>query len=191
MEHSQMNRNRGTAASKRLLPLLVAALISVAVAGTTGADTPLTLAETVRIREAGSPVGPEAGIDAGVTETPAAEPVAEAEPADLAERWGIEVASIRLSTHSHMIDYRYRVLDSDKAADLFKRQIKPFLVHQESGKVLAVPETAKLGPLRNSNIPQEGKIYWMFFGNTGNLVKAGDKVTVVIGEFRVENLIVE
>jgi hypothetical protein len=90
-----------------------------------------------------------------------------------------------------MIDYRYRVLDADKAADLFKRQIKPFLIHQESGKVLAVPETAKLGPLRNSNIPQEGKIYWMFFGNTGNLVEAGDKVTVVIGEFRVENLIVE
>ena len=114
-----------------------------------------------------------------------------AEAINLAEQWGIEVASIRLSTHDHMIDYRYRVLDADKAADLFKRQIKPFLVHQKSGKVLAVPETAKLGPLRNSNIPQEGKIYWMFFGNSGNLVKAGDEVTVVIGEFRVENLIVE
>ena len=119
------------------------------------------------------------------------EPTPDAEALDLAEQWGIEVTSIRLSTHDHMIDYRYRVLDADKAADLFKRQIKPFLIHKESGKVLAVPETAKLGPLRNSNIPQEGKIYWMFFGNAGNLVKAGDKVTVVIGELRVEDLIVE
>ena len=125
------------------------------------------------------------------TEAAAAESVAEAEPMNLAEQWGIEVTSIRMTANDHMIDYRYRVLDSDKAADLFKRQIKPFLVHQESGKVLAVPETAKLGPLRNSNIPQEGKIYWMFFGNTGNLVEAGDEVTVVIGEFRVENLVVE
>jgi uncharacterized Zn ribbon protein len=125
------------------------------------------------------------------TEAAAAESVAEAEAVDLAAQWGIEVTSIRMTANDHMIDYRYRVLDADKAADLFKRQIKPFLVHQESGKVLAVPETAKLGPLRNSNIPQEGKIYWMFFGNSGNLVKAGDSVTVVIGEFRVENLIVE
>lgn len=120
-----------------------------------------------------------------------AEPTADAEAIDLAEQWGIEVTSIRLSTHDHMIDYRYRVLDAEKAADLFKRQIKPHLIHQETGKVLAVPETAKLGPLRNSNIPQEGRIYWMFFGNAGKLVKAGDKVTVVIGEFRVEDLIVE
>ena len=119
------------------------------------------------------------------------EPTADAEAVDLAEQWGIEVTSIRLSTHDHMIDYRYRVLDAEKAADLFKRQIKPHLIHQETGKVLAVPETAKLGPLRNSNIPQDGRIYWMFFGNAGKLVKAGDKVTVVIGEFRVEDLIVE
>ena len=115
----------------------------------------------------------------------------DAEAIKVAEQWGIEVTSIRLSTHDHMIDYRYRVLDAEKATDLFKRQIKPNLIHQETGKVLAVPETAKLGPLRNSNIPQEGRIYWMFFGNAGKLVKAGDKVTVVIGDFRVENLVVE
>ena len=125
------------------------------------------------------------------TAAAAAEPVAQAESVDLAAQWGVEVTSIRMTANDHMIDYRYRVLDADKATDLFKRQIKPRLIHQETGKVLTVPETAKLGPLRNSNTPQEGKIYWMFFGNAGNLVKAGDKVTVVIGEFRVEDLIVE
>jgi hypothetical protein len=31
----------------------------------------------------------------------------------------------------------------------------------------------------------------MFFGNAGDLVKAGDKVTVAIGEFRAEDLVVE
>jgi hypothetical protein len=113
-----------------------------------------------------------------------------AQRADLAQRWGIEVTSMRLSAHNHMIDYRYRVLDADKAAGLFKRQIKPHLIHQRSGKVLAVPVTAKVGPLRNSNIPKQGKIYWMFFGNAGKLVKPGDKVTIVIGDFRAENLVV-
>jgi len=109
----------------------------------------------------------------------------------MAEKWGVEITSIRLTANDHMIDFRYRVLDPEKAADLFVRQTKPTLIHQRTGKVLAVPETAKIGPLRNSNAPQEGKIYWMFFGNAGNLVQAGDKVTVVIGDFRVENLVVE
>jgi hypothetical protein len=31
----------------------------------------------------------------------------------------------------------------------------------------------------------------MFFGNAGDLVKTGDKVTIVIGDFQVEDLIVE
>lgn len=114
-----------------------------------------------------------------------------AEAFDLAKQWGIEITSIRLTANDHMIDYRYKVLDAAKATDLFKRQIKPYLIHQETEKVLAVPETAKLGPLRSSNTPQEGKIYWMFFGNAGDLVKTGDKVTIVIGDFQVEDLIVE
>jgi hypothetical protein len=117
--------------------------------------------------------------------------VAEGRAADLEQQWGIEITSLRLTAQDHMIDFRYRVLDSGKATDIFKRQIKPHLIHQNTGKVLAVPETAKLGPLRNSNIPQEGRIYWMFFGNANSLVKADDRVTIVIGEFRVEDLVVQ
>jgi hypothetical protein len=85
-----------------------------------------------------------------------------------------------------MLDFRYRVTDTDKAAPLFVRQTKPRLIHKASGKVLAVPETAKLGPLRNSDTPQSDRIYWMFFGNPGGLVRTGDQVTVVIGEFRAD-----
>jgi hypothetical protein len=85
-----------------------------------------------------------------------------------------------------MLDFRYRVLDAAKAAPLFVRQTKPHLVHKASGKVLGVPETAKLGPLRNSDSPQAGRIYWMFFGNPGGLVQTGDFVSVVIGDFRAD-----
>ena len=132
-----------------------------------------------------------AGDETATRDADSSRALAEGREVDLGQQWGIEITSIRLTAQNHMIDYRYRVLDSDKATDLFKRQIKPHLIHQETGKVLAVPETAKLGPLRNSNIPQAGKIYWMFFGNADSLVKAGDRVTVVIGEFRVEDLVVE
>ena len=109
----------------------------------------------------------------------------------LAEKWGIEITSLRMAAANHMVDFRFRVLDAKKADPLFVRQTKPYLVDQKSGKVLAVPNTAKIGPLRNSNKPKEGRIYWMFFGNHTRLIKQGSAVTVVIGEFKVENLVVE
>ena len=109
---------------------------------------------------------------------------------NLADQWGIELTAIRMTAAGHMVDFRYRILDTKKAAPLFKRHIKPYLIHQASGKVLAVPNTAKVGSLRNTNTPQQGRIYWMFFGNN-RLVQTGDKVTVVIGDFRVENLTVQ
>lgn len=106
------------------------------------------------------------------------------------EKWGIEITSIRMAVDGHMVDFRYRVLDAEKAKTLFVRANKPYLIDQASQKVLAVPSIGKVGPLRTSNKPQEGRIYWMFFGNKGGLVKPGSKVTVTIGDFRVENLVV-
>jgi len=183
MDSTQTDSRPEAASATGLVPFLCAALVAVMIAGPLAADNPSTLGKSMQAREeAGPATAEQAAAEADDAESAAAQ---------LAETWGVEVSSIRLSTHDYMIDYRYRVLDADKAADLHKRQIKPYLIHQESEKVLAVPDTAKLGPLRNSNMPQEGKIYWMFFGNTGKLVKAGDKVTVVIGDFRVENLVVE
>ena len=107
------------------------------------------------------------------------------------EKWGIEITSIRMAVDGNMVDFRYRVLDAKKAKTLFVRANKPYLIDQASQKVLAVPSIGKVGPLRTSNKPQEGRIYWMFFGNKGGLVKPGSKVTVTIGDFRVENLVVQ
>ncbi len=109
----------------------------------------------------------------------------------LSKKWGIELVAMRSTAAGHMVDFRYKVLDAKKAAPLFKRQTKPYLIHQESGKALAVPNTAKIGSLRNSNTPQNGRTYWMFFGNHHRLIKKGDMVTVAIGDFKVTDIKVE
>jgi len=106
------------------------------------------------------------------------------------QKWGISIEGIRLSAAGTMLDFRFRVLDSEKAAALFDRKVKPYLLHLESNYVLSVPNPPKVGPLRNSTKPKEGRIYWMFFGNPGRFVKAGNRVTVIIGDFRAESLIV-
>ena len=106
------------------------------------------------------------------------------------EKWGIEITRLHLTANGYMIDLRYRVLDAGKAGELFVRKNKPLLIDQESGKVLTVPNMGKIGPLRTSNKPKEGKIYWMFFNNISGLIHSGSKVTVVIGAFRAEDLVV-
>jgi len=105
-------------------------------------------------------------------------------------QWGIEITRLHLSANGYMVDFRYRVLDPVKAAELFVRKNRPYLIEQKSGRVLAVPNIGKIGPLRTSNKPKKNKIYWMFFENIAGVVHPGSKVTVVIGNFRTENLVV-
>jgi hypothetical protein len=174
--------NTNQSAAKAATPRLLAALAALLLCGLFGGPS----CSAATPAEGQTPV---AVSETGASTADAVTPIDQPDP--IAETWGVEITSIRLTAHDHMIDYRYKVLDATKAADLFKRQIKPALIHQETGKVLVVPDTAKLGPLRNSDIPKEGKIYWMFFGNANNLVKSGDKVTIVIGDFRIEDLLVE
>jgi hypothetical protein len=91
-----------------------------------------------------------------------------------------------------MLDFRYRVLDPEKAAPLFDRAVKPYLIDEATGSTLLVPAPPKVGPLRQTTrAPTAGRIYFMMFANPGKFIQAGQKVTVVIGEFRAEHLTVE
>jgi hypothetical protein len=91
-----------------------------------------------------------------------------------------------------MVDFRYRVLDPAKASFLTKSENKPQLVDHTSGAKLLVPDSQDLGPLRQTSRPYvAGKIYFMMFANTRHHVKSGDKVTIVVGDFKLEGLTVE
>lgn len=107
------------------------------------------------------------------------------------EQWGIEILSIRLTAKGQMLDFRYRIKDPEKAQMITKRQAEPFLIDQATGTKCVVPRT-KLGALRGTAVkPQVDRTYIVLFGNTGLVVKPGSKVTVVIGDFKIENFIVE
>ena len=90
-----------------------------------------------------------------------------------------------------MIRFSYRVLDAQRAAMLNDKSLEPVLVDPQSGVSLVIPSLEKVGKLRQSSTPVEGRSYWMGFSNKGRSVKKGDHVTVVIGQFRAEGLIVD
>ena len=106
-------------------------------------------------------------------------------------QWGVEVLFVRQASAGYMLEFRYRVLDAEKAQALFERQTKPVLIHNETGARMIVPTPAKTGALRNSNPPKTGNVYWMFFANPGKLVESGDTVNIEIGDFVAEDLTVE
>ena len=120
------------------------------------------------------------------------DPVPRAARATLAERWGIEVTSLHLSAKGRMVDFRYRVLDPDKAHLLGDRTVKPTLTDLATGAVLRVPSFPKTGSMRQTAANMDaGRIYFMLFANTGMPVKAGSRVTVTVGDFKAEGLTVQ
>jgi hypothetical protein len=109
------------------------------------------------------------------------------------EQWGVRVESLRISAAGNLLDFRYRIIDPEKASYLVDRRNKAYMIDQESGKVLSVPTTGKVGPLRQTvryGLPKKDRIYFILFGNH-HIIKPGNKVTVVIGDFRAENIVVE
>ena len=119
-------------------------------------------------------------------------PVSPEEFVKLEENWGIQVVSIRQSAAGHILDFRFRVIDPDKASLLLRRQEKAFLIDQATGMKLPVPSIGKVGSLRQTTIkPEAGTTYFILFANGSGLVKPGGRVTLVIGDFRLENLTVE
>jgi len=111
--------------------------------------------------------------------------------ADLEKRWGIEIQSLRISAEGFMLDFRFKVNDPEKAAMLFSREYPPIMQHQRSGAKLAVPTTAKAGPMRSTYPPKKDRVYFMLFGNANQVVQHGDKVTIVVGDFKLEDMVVE
>jgi len=113
-------------------------------------------------------------------------------PGIVFEAWGIEVKTIMLSANGYMLDFRFKILDAEKARPLFGHDKHPVLVDQATGATLIVPAPPKSGPLRQTSYePKQGRIHFILFANPGRLVKRGDKVNVVIGDFHAENLVVE
>ena len=105
--------------------------------------------------------------------------------------WGVDSLTVRSVESGELIRFNYRVVDPDKAQALNDKKSEPSLIDPKAGVKLVVPSLEKVGQLRQSSAPEVGKVYWMAFSNKGGRVKRGDQVTIVIGKFRADGLVVE
>lgn len=113
---------------------------------------------------------------------------------DVEEKWGIRLEGVRLSAQGYMLDLRYRIKDTEKAAEVISRKNTPYLIDERTGAKFIVPAPAKVGALRQiplAGSAMTGKSYFVLFANPGKFVKKGDLVTLVVGDFRAEGITVE
>lgn len=108
-----------------------------------------------------------------------------------AQVYGVDSLSAQLTDAGALVRFSFRVVDQDKAQALQDRAASPTMLDAASHAVLLIPIMEKVGPLRQSMPAQNGMAYWMTFSNKGGPVKAGHKVSVVIGAVRIDGLIVQ
>jgi len=105
--------------------------------------------------------------------------------------WGIDSMSVKLVESDQLVRFAWHVLDPDKAKALNDKKLQPTLMDPRAGVSLVVPAMEKIGQLRQGASPEAGKSYWMAFSNKGRPVEKGDRVSIVIGEFRADGLVVD
>ena len=105
--------------------------------------------------------------------------------------WGVDSFSVKAVESGELIRFTWRVLDAEKAKVLNDKKSEPYLVSPAAQVRLVVPSLEKVGQLRQSSTPIVGNNYWMAFSNPGRRIKRGDRVSVVIGQFHADGLVVE
>jgi hypothetical protein len=105
--------------------------------------------------------------------------------------WGVDVVGVRPVSTGFMLAFRYKIVDVEKAKLLNDKRSKAYLIDEATGNALGVPIMEKLGEMRQKAPPELGRTYFIMFGNPGKLVKSGSRVSVVVGDFRIDNLVVD
>jgi hypothetical protein len=120
-------------------------------------------------------------------------PRARSEPASVESTYGIHVEGLRLSAAGSMLDFRYRVVDPDKAMPVLDGKVQPYLFDGLRGAKLGVPESPVMGRMRQTSrnrLIKTDHTYFIMFGNPGKAVKSGDKVTLLMGQLKITDLTV-
>jgi hypothetical protein len=101
---------------------------------------------------------------------------------EVEERYGIRVTLIGVTAAGGMVDFRFKVLDQEKARVLTKEHdLMPVLSVQNTDTRLAMP-----GGGMHSMTLQNGKVYYLLFGNSKGTVKPGTPISVAFGEMQLK-----
>jgi hypothetical protein len=107
-------------------------------------------------------------------------------PAGLADRSGVRVVRVAATGGGGLLDLRYQVIDAGSAEAVHEAGTPPALVDEKSGLVIS---RLLMGHMHHGR-QKAGVTYYLIFVNSGNVVRAGDRVAVVLGAARLQHVLV-
>jgi hypothetical protein len=101
--------------------------------------------------------------------------------ADLADEYGIRITLVAVTADGGLVDLRFNVLDSVKAAHLIHDAAQmPALYVESSHTVLRAPR-----PMAHKMTLLDGATYFVLYPNSGGAVQPGTEVSVVVDDIRL------
>ena len=118
--------------------------------------------------------------------------ITEAQRLATEQQYGVSILGVRVTAAGHMLDFRYRVLDTTKAGRLIRPKMGLALVDMATKAEMPVPVMDKVGALKQTRSHlYADRTYSVLFANRGGVVKPGSKVSIQFGDLTLDNLIVE
>lgn len=105
--------------------------------------------------------------------------------------WGIDNLSVSLAASGSLVRFSYRVTNAALAKPLGEKHASPYMVDPVRNVMVKVPVLEQVGALWQTTELENGKRYWIAFSNKDHPIHVGDRVTVVIGDFHADGLMVE
>jgi hypothetical protein len=168
---------------------------------------PSSAEEPAPAAEAPAPVEP-AVADVQVASPPAPiTPAAPARPGTLEGEWGIRVSSVGLTMAGAAVEFRYTVVDSEKALLLAQGTAEAYLIDQATGAKISLAPPTLQGPSaahsrarmarQGGSFPPSpnrlaaGRTNSLLLPNPAGMLRSGSAVTVVVGNVQAQNVLVE
>jgi len=105
----------------------------------------------------------------------------------LAERSGVRLIRVAVTGGGGLLDLRYQVVDPSKAVAVHEKQTPPAIIDERTGLVI---DQLLMGHAHHGQL-KAAVSYYLIFENTGNWVRRGSQVTVLLGDAQVEHVVVK
>jgi hypothetical protein len=109
-----------------------------------------------------------------------------ASEAAIADKWGIRITHIAVLADGGLIDFRFQVLDPDKAAPLFELATRPIMIAEKTGKQV----DSLYHPPHGHDVVAGQSQYFIYNDNHG-AIQSGTSVSVLLGDLRLEHVIAQ
>jgi hypothetical protein len=106
----------------------------------------------------------------------------------MAARYGIDVNLIGVTAAGGLIEFRYQVVDPDKADPIIHdADLSPIMVVEDTGVTLVLRPPAH----HHNTQLQLGATYFFLIANAHTAIHEGSLVTLVIGDARLEHIVAQ